>query len=151
MYMPPAGVGTALAVLLAVAAGLGFSASSQPTALLLYTGEQRGYLEPCGCTKPQIGGLPRRATYLRGLSHEPAPVIVDNGDMVVDPGRQSQLKAEALALFYRSTGAAAVNLGEEDYRLGFGYLRSLQATAGMPFLSANVRIGERPAFQETAS
>jgi 2',3'-cyclic-nucleotide 2'-phosphodiesterase (5'-nucleotidase family) len=151
MYMPPAGVGTALAVLLAVAAGFGFSASSQPTALLLYTGEQRGYLEPCGCTKPQIGGLPRRATYLRGLSHEPAPVIVDNGDMVVDPGRQSQLKAEALALFYRSTGAAAVNLGEEDYRLGFGYLRSLQATAGMPFLSANVRIGERPAFQETAA
>jgi hypothetical protein len=76
-------------------------------------------------------------------------VVIDNGDMVEDPGRQSQLKAETLASFYRQNRYAAVNLGECDYRLGFGYLRSLQATAQVPFLSANVRVGDRPAFAET--
>src|SRR5689334_6599461 len=61
------------------------------TALLLYTGEQRGHLEPCGCTQPQIGGLPRRAAFLASLSSGLQRVVVDNGDMVEDPGRQSQL------------------------------------------------------------
>jgi hypothetical protein len=120
-------------------------------ALLLYTGEQRGHLEPCGCTQPQIGGLPRRAAFLASLSRGPAPVVVDDGDMVEDPGRQSQLKAEAMAAFYRSSGYAAVNMGEQDFRLGFGYLRALQAQAKLPFLAANVRLGDRPALAETAS
>jgi 2',3'-cyclic-nucleotide 2'-phosphodiesterase (5'-nucleotidase family) len=151
MRPSPIGVALALAAGVAAAAGLGFTSAAAPSALLLYTGEQRGYLEPCGCSKPQIGGLPRRASYLRGLSRDPAPVIIDNGDMVADPGRQSQLKAEALAAFYRDAGYAAVNLGDQDYRLGFGYLRSLQATAGIPFLSANVHIGERPAFAQTTA
>src|SRR5687767_8466768 len=151
MRLTPVGVGLALAAGLAASAGLGFTAAVQPPVLLLYTGEQRGYLEPCGCSKPQIGGLSRRATFLRGLSRDPQPVVVDNGGMVADPGRQSQLKAEALAAFYRDNGYSAVNLGDDDYRLGFGYLRSLQATAGVPFLSANVRIGERPAFAESTA
>jgi hypothetical protein len=71
--------------------------------------------------------------------------------MVEDPGRQSQLKAEALAGFYRGSEYSAVNLGECDYRLGFGYLRALQAAAQVPFLSANVRLGDRPAFAETTA
>lgn len=121
------------------------------TVLLLYTGEQRGHLEPCGCTTPQIGGLPRRATFLAALSPDPAPVVVDDGDMVADPGRQSQLKAEALASFYRIAGCAAVNMGEQDFHLGFGYLRALQTEAKVPFLCANVRLGVRPALSETTT
>src|SRR4029077_20611901 len=76
---------------------------------------------------------------------------VDDGDMIADPGRQSQLKAEALASFYRINGYAAVNLGEQDFHLGFGYLRALQAEAKVPFLAANVRLGDRPALSETAT
>jgi hypothetical protein len=172
-----------IAAAMAALATLGSVPAAPPETLLLYTGEQRGYLEPCGCTKPQIGGLPRRAAFLASPSRRPNgihrdgqdgqdgkaarlpsdhpvypgpvpclnTVVIDNGDMVEDPGRQSQLKAETLASFYRQNGYAAVNLGECDYRLGFGYLRALQATAKVPFLSANVRLGERPAFSETTT
>src|SRR5215212_4947549 len=122
MRLAPAGLCVALASGLAVTAALGYTTAIQgPPALLLYTGETSGYLEPCGCSKPQVGGLPRRAVFLASLSRDPAPVIVENGDLVADPGRQSQLKAETLAGFYRQAGYAAVNLGESDYRLGFGY------------------------------
>src|SRR5205809_1373379 len=122
---------------LAAATTLGIALAGAPSpALLLHTGEQRGHLEPCGCTQPQIGGLPRRAAYLASLPADSPRVVVDDGDMVDDPGRQSQLKAESLAAFYRTAGYAAVNLGERDYRLGFGYLRALQADAKIPFLSA---------------
>src|SRR5438309_11262073 len=100
------------------------AAGSASPVLLIYTGEQRGHLEPCGCTQPQIGGLPRRAAYLASLPSDLPRVVIDDGDMIDDPGRQSQLKAEALAAFYRTAGYAAVNLGERDYRLGFGYLRA---------------------------
>src|SRR5207247_2843055 len=99
MRLGPAGVSAALAVSLIATTAIGFAGAGRPPALLLYTGEQRGYLEPCGCSKPQTGGLPRRAAYLASLSSDPAPIVVDNGDMVTDPGRQSQLKAEAIAGF----------------------------------------------------
>src|SRR5713101_6439561 len=104
MRPAPARAAFLLAAGLAATATLGFTMadrSAQPASvLLLHTGEQRGHLEPCGCTTPQIGGLPRRAAFLASLSHEPPPVVVDDGDLIEDPGRQSQLKAEALAAYY---------------------------------------------------
>jgi cytochrome c554/c'-like protein len=155
MRPAPARQALILAAGIAAMATFGFATadrSAQPaTVLLLHTGEQRGHLEPCGCTTPQIGGLPRRAAFLASLPSDPAPVVVDDGDMIEDPGRQSQLKAEALAAFYRINGYAAVNLGEQDFRLGFGYLRALQSEAKVPFLSANVRLGDRPTMTETAA
>src|SRR5947207_3391908 len=124
MRPSPARVAAATIAIMATATTLGMTAalttqrpamstarSSPSPVMLLYTGEQRGYLEPCGCTKPQIGGLPRRAALLASLS---GGIVVDNGDMVEDPGRQSQLKAEALAGFYHANRYAAINLGECD-------------------------------------
>lgn len=152
MRLTPARLALTVMGALAATTLLGLTAAGgPPTVLLLHTGELRGSLEPCGCTQPQIGGLPRRAAFLAALPRETAAVAVENGDIVEDPGRQSQLKAEALAGFYRASGYAAVNLGERDYHLGFGYLRALQATAAIPILSANVRLGDRPAFAETAT
>src|SRR5262245_4676763 len=138
MGRSPARFGVAVGAFLAATTALGMTAvptakapasdeSAPAGAVLLYTGEQRGYLEPCGCTKPQIGGLPRRASLLASLAKGPeksgsAPeaqgggetprtLVVDNGDMVEDPGRQSQLKAEALASFYHANRYDAINLG----------------------------------------
>src|ERR1700674_6037817 len=106
MRPAPARAALILAMGIAATATLGFAMADRDgqtgTVLLLHTGEQRGHLEPCGCTTPQIGGLPRRAALLASLPHDPAPVVVDDGDLVEDPGRQSQLKAEALATFYRT-------------------------------------------------
>jgi len=115
--------------------------------ILFYTGEQRGYLEPCGCAKPMIGGIARRAKYLNHLPKGVAGIKVDNGDLIELPDRQHELKAEALAQFYQKAAYDAVNLGEKDFRLGFAYLRYLQHLANVPFLSANVVRGEgKPAF-----
>src|SRR5262245_33293304 len=38
--------------------------SAPDVPLLIWTGEQNGHLEPCGCSKPQLGGMLRRAGYL---------------------------------------------------------------------------------------
>ena len=41
-----------------------------PAAVLLLTGEQHGYLEPCGCSIDQLGGMARRADLVRILTKE---------------------------------------------------------------------------------
>jgi len=123
-------------------------AENVPAASIFYSGEQRGYLEPCGCSKPQIGGLARRATFVKKTPAEVAHLQIDNGDLVDSVGRQNELKSEALAEFFKETGYAAVNLGEKDFMLGFGYLRYLQSVSQVPLLSGNTVRGENKAVFE---
>src|SRR5260370_39139872 len=128
MRPAPAGAALMLAAGLAGSATLGFTMAGGSAAgpasrgaapvLLIHTGEQRGHLEPCGCTQPQIGGLPRRAAYLASLPADSPPVVGDDGDLVDDPRRQSQLKAEALAPFFPTRRSPAVNLGQQGHRPG---------------------------------
>src|SRR5262249_46962426 len=41
-----------------------FRGWSKPDLALLLSGEQHGYLLPCGCSRPQVGGLERRYNLL---------------------------------------------------------------------------------------
>src|SRR6188768_2280077 len=49
-----------------------FSGWPKPKVALVLTGQQMGYLEPCGCTglENQKGGLARRHTLIRELSEQ---------------------------------------------------------------------------------
>ncbi|MCA1596698.1 MAG: hypothetical protein LC772_09790, partial [Chloroflexi bacterium] len=112
--------------------------------LVLFSGEDDGYLEPCGCSSPQTGGLPRRGSVLAG---HPAAVAVDNGDWVDGPGRQQVLKAEAMARFFAAFHYVGVNPGEKDYALGYPQLMIFRENDRLPLLSTNVIMqGGGPAF-----
>jgi 2',3'-cyclic-nucleotide 2'-phosphodiesterase (5'-nucleotidase family) len=79
---------------------LGVRAGEPGTSLrLLYTGNLRGVLEPCGCQPFQPGGLSRRAALLRTLRPKETPsLLVDDGDNVPPVGAT----AEMLAFVYRT-------------------------------------------------
>jgi hypothetical protein len=51
--------------------------------------EQNGYITPCGCSKPMLGGMPRRATYIQSLPTPETLLKVDNGDLTPALGRQT--------------------------------------------------------------
>lgn len=59
----------------------------KPVAALLISGEQDGYLEPCGCTSGQLGGLRRRYDLIRHIREtDQWPLaLVDLGSLVKDP------------------------------------------------------------------
>jgi hypothetical protein len=96
-----------------------------------------------------LGGLSRRASYLRSLTPPAALVRVENGDLTEAMGRQDELKAETAIEMLNSLDYEAVNLGEKDFRLGLPYLASLQARFKGALLCANVRRAEGTAlFQE---
>jgi hypothetical protein len=64
-----------------------FQEWSKPSLALVLSGEQHGYLLPCGCSRPQVGGLERRYNFLQLLRGKGWPVAaVDLGDVPQDEG-----------------------------------------------------------------
>jgi hypothetical protein len=54
----------------------------KPDLVIVVSGQQHGYLEPCGCSRPQIGGLDRRYNFIEGVKGRGWPVLaVDVGDI----------------------------------------------------------------------
>src|SRR5207248_1922505 len=54
----------------------------EPDLVLIFSGQQHGYLDPCGCSRPQIGGLVRRYNFMQGLKERGWPIdAVDAGDI----------------------------------------------------------------------
>jgi hypothetical protein len=57
-----------------------------PAMALIISGEQNGYLEPCGCTQGQLGGLKRRYDLVERLRAQKWPLtLLDLGSLVKDP------------------------------------------------------------------
>ncbi len=121
---------------------------SGPNLTLLISGEELGYLEPCGCAEGQLGGFPRRDSVIQQLALKGKVLLpIANGDLIDDASRQSELKAEIGFAALKEMGYAAYNVGERDLLLGIDRLKYLQGTSGIPFLSANLFHGEKRVFQ----
>ncbi len=111
---------------------------------LYFTTEVSGYIEPCGCTTAQLGGLPRLAAVLkRGRA---ARGLVDAGNLLFpsegfdEVSRdQHRLKAGLLARVYRRLGVSALNVGPGELHEGAEFLKTLQHEGATPFVSANIR------------
>jgi hypothetical protein len=101
---------------------LGYSVTSgmvaQDRHVLLISGDSLGYLSPCGCTEPMVGGLRRRITAIRQLSVPNKTTVIETGGTVEGSGRQDQMKAEAVAETMKLVKVAAINFGLEEARLG---------------------------------
>lgn len=58
----------------------------KPVGALVITGEQGGYLTPCGCTEGQKGGLIRRMRLVEQLRAQGWPLaLIDLGSLINDP------------------------------------------------------------------
>jgi hypothetical protein len=118
----------------------------QPRFVLLISGQQMGYIEPCGCTGlvNQKGGLARRHTLARQLAERGWPVVpLDVGNQIRRFGRQAELKFQITGEALRKIGYRAIALGADDLRLSVGELAAHTAPSGdqpTPFLSANAAV-----------
>ncbi len=139
----------ALPFLALVAIGFYRPAENAPRALplaVIFGSEINGYLTPCGCSKPMVGGMPRRGTLLKQLAENYTLLKLENGDLTKAAGRQDELKAETLIEMLNQMGYDALNLGKYDFLLGMDYLRALQMQFKGAMLCGNVLEGGNPAF-----
>jgi hypothetical protein len=118
-----------------------------PQLAIVLTGNQYGYIEPCGCTglENQKGGLARRMTFMRQLSDMGWEVLpIDAGNQVRRFGRQAEIKFQTTAGGLEQMGYRAVGFGPDDLRLGVGELVAAVAAADDPqdglFVSSNVTL-----------
>lgn len=117
---------------------------AKPQTVLFVTGNQHGYIEPCGCTglENQKGGLARRFTLMEQLSERGWPLVpIDAGNQVRRTGRQAEVKFQTAAAGLEEMNYAAVGFGPDDLRLGVGELIAVAAVddpAAGRFVSANV-------------
>ncbi len=122
----------------------------KPAAALFLSGEQFGYLEPCGCSLTQSGGLARRARLEALLREKGWPVAgLDVGGTLKRSRRQDQVKFEAILSGLKEIGYQAVGAGTAELHLPPDYLLS-QFTEGdgIPLggmlVSANITLFDTP-------
>ncbi len=127
----------------------------QPAFVLAITGQQHGYIEPCGCSPRQSGGLARRADLFRQLREEKKwPVLgLETGGTLEGSRvtrRQSLLKFNMNLEALNNMGYRVLGLGTEELKLGANKLfeiyseRNVQEGFDLPFVAANVVLHGSP-------
>jgi hypothetical protein len=116
----------------------------KPELTLVFTGEQHGYFEPCGCAGPgrQKGGMSRRHSFLKKLTDDGwNPVPIDLGGVSRSTGEQAVIKLRTSLDSLKKMNYRAIGLAGDDLR--FPPEDLISATVNdegslAPFVSANV-------------
>lgn len=123
-----------------------FDGWETPQLAIVITGQQHGYIEPCGCTglANQKGGMARRHTFLKQLRAKGWVVApMDVGGQVRRPGPQAEAKYKWTTEALTQLGYKAVAYGLEDVVLSSGELAFPMLNAPespYPFIGANVSV-----------
>lgn len=88
-----------------------------PDLALILSGQMHGYMDPCGCSYPQHGGLVRRQAFIDGLRAKGWDVAgIDLGELAPSTGirRQQALKLEYSMKALDGMGYRAVGMGKTE-------------------------------------
>lgn len=117
-----------------------------PTVRLYLLSTVAGALEPCGCSKHQLGGLDKLGALLAAEArHAPASAIAAAGPLFfleprarADQSTTDTWKAEAMADAWKRLGLAAFSPGYNDWAGGEALLRTLSSRSGAALVGANL-------------
>ena len=120
---------------------------TKPAFAIVFSGEQHGYMEPCGCSLTQSGGLSRRADCFRQIEKGKGwPLTaLDLGGLVRKDNEQNKLKFQVMLAALNELGYRGMGLGTEELqleRLTPGFLLSQAPpqtdSKSLSFICANV-------------
>ena len=123
-----------------------FDGWKAPAAVILFSGEMHGYIEPCGCSVNQLGGLSRRADLMRQIRGRGWPATAfDVGGLVNNPTRQqAKLKFDMILKSLAEMQYAGVAMGVEELQLSFDFLTRPKEPH---FLSSNLELFGEPTIE----
>jgi hypothetical protein len=99
--------------------------TAKPNLVLVLSGQQHGYVLPCGCSRPQLGGLERRYNFLQLVKNAGWPCVAfDLGDVPQRrgpanlPNQQGMIKYVYSMTALKAMNYSAVGFGEYEVNLG---------------------------------
>lgn len=122
-------------------------APAVPTLRLYVVSTPAGILEPCGCTKDQLGGIDHFAAFVASeaktaknyLVLGAGPLLFDEPVIKGDETTQATWSAEAMATAMKDIGLAAWAPGANDWAVGTEALGRYREQSGAAILAANVK------------
>ena len=111
-----------------------------PDAVLFITGDQHGYIEPCGCTglDKQKGGVARRMTFMKQLQDRGWPLVpIDAGNQIRRIGQQASIKFNWSSQALTKMKYKSVGFGPGDMRLSVGDLLAVAVDQPM-YVAGNI-------------
>jgi len=121
------GLPCAMLVLILTLAGCG---KSNRDAMILISGDTRGWITPCGCASNQSGGLPRRAGLINARSTEHDLLVLDAGGSAIGTGEYQLIKFTSLLTGLKALGLDAHNVGGAETEFAPSQLRELAKQSG---------------------
>jgi 2',3'-cyclic-nucleotide 2'-phosphodiesterase (5'-nucleotidase family) len=115
-----------------------------PAMRIFFTGQTHSFLEVCGCSSQQEGGVGPRATLLQQLSKDAsASLVLDGGGLIIGGPSNKIEPYDITRARYNLTamehmGYEAVLLAGNDLRHGFELLAGLADNTTVEFISANL-------------
>src|SRR5262245_11245738 len=122
------------------------AASNKPTVRLYVMSTVAGALEPCGCSKDQLGGLDHLAAYItsqaaaapNSMALGAGPPLFMQPKLSPDASTQDTWKADAIALAAKDIGLFAWAPGANDWAAGAEALAKYRDQAGARLLACNL-------------
>jgi hypothetical protein len=132
--------------------GLLMAGQGQATeVVLLYTGNTQGFLEVCGCSENQLGGVARRAAMVRDLRYKhPQAILLDAGGLFAGDSILDQLRCAIHLDAMRAMQYDVAHVDVGAFQFGTDFLKTMRDTSQVPFVNANVRVDGNtwvPAFR----
>ena len=91
----------------------------KPDVAIMISGQMNGYLQPCGCSEPQWGGLARRFNFLQSMRDKGWNVAsADIGDIPQASGPEAQLKYKYAMTALKKMDYTAASFGKNEMGLG---------------------------------
>lgn len=119
---------------------------SKPALRLYLLSSVAGQIEPCGCTKDQLGGLDHLAAFLKSEAQSvPASLVLGAGPLLFpepvltsDERTQQSWKAETLAAVSKQIGLVGWAPGTNDWAAGPDELSKFMTVSGAALLASNL-------------
>jgi len=109
---------------------------------IVWNYDTSGYLETCGCSANQLGGIARRGEQLARLREAQPLLAIEGAHIIADEGEFHLYKGETVVDLLNIMGYDALQLGVREAQHGPAGIERLCALAEFPCFSANLQLSD---------
>ncbi len=104
---------------------------------ILYSQNTNGLLINCQCPDNPLGGMEKRATFIKGwLREHPNTLLFDSGDFLSFDG--DEVNDAKMLQVMDAVNYSAVNIGDQEFSNGIEFIESNMKLSSIPFVASNL-------------